>query len=53
MSSELKDVLQHLEERKEKVDDPEAEHCYDLAYEWLGRGIQAEYLEKDSGNYEF
>lgn len=51
--TEMGDVLDWLEGKKEEVDDPEAAYAYELAEEQLHYGLQAEYLEKDSGEYDF
>ena len=50
--TEFKDVLKWLEDKKETVDDPEAQLMYEMAYDHLGYGLQAEYLEKDSEQYD-
>lgn len=41
-----------LEELQEQVDDPEAAYEVELMEEHYHAAIQAEYLEKDSGEYD-
>lgn len=50
--TDMGDVLEWLQGKKEEVEDPEALNCYELAEEHLNYGLQAEYLEKESSQYE-
>ena len=50
--TEMQDVLDWLEGKKEEVDDPEAVNSYEMAEKHLHYGLQAEYLDKDSDKYE-
>jgi len=47
------DVLKWLEEKTEQVEDAEAIYEYEMAHDHLQYGLQAEYLEKDSEQYDF
>lgn len=51
--TDMSDVLGWLEGKKEEVEDPEAVNSYEMAEEYLHYGLQAEYLEKDSDQYDF
>lgn len=51
--TEMGDVLNWLEGKKEDVEDPEAAEAYEMAERQLQYGLQAEYLEKDGGEYDF
>lgn len=50
--TEMKEVLEWLEGKKEEVEDPEALNSYEMAEEYLHYGLQAEYINKDSGKYD-
>ena len=50
--TDMAEVLEWLEGKKEEVEDPEAVNSYEMAEEHLHYGLQAEYLEKDSSQYE-
>lgn len=49
----MTDVLNWLNGKKEEVEDPEAIEAYEQAEQQLHYGIQAEYLEKEDGRYDF
>lgn len=49
--ADFSEVLKWLEDKIERVEDPEAQLEYSQALDHLGYGIQAEYLEKDSSEY--
>lgn len=51
--TEMKDVLDWLNGKKEDVEDPEAAYEYEQAEQSLHYALQAEYLEKEGGEYDF
>jgi len=48
----MQEVLDWLQGKKEEVEDPEAVNAYEMAEDQLHYGLQAEYLEKDGGEYD-